>query len=77
MRKDGFVGEPIDVVQHNGKNFIIDGHHRAAAARRTGAQVDINVVDDIAGHRSNFNNLGDVLKSAETVGPDRLRPPRR
>lgn len=73
MRKDGFVGEGIDVVEHNGQKFIIDGHHRAAAARRTGTGVKINVIDDIAGHNSSFNNIDDVLDSAKNVGFDRLR----
>ncbi|MFS1523915.1 RHS repeat-associated core domain-containing protein [Microbulbifer sp. 2304DJ12-6] len=76
MRNDGFVGNGIDVVEYNGQRFIIDGHHRAAAARRTGTKVNVNVVDDIANHPSSFNSIDDVLKSADSVGPDRLRPPR-
>lgn len=76
MRKDGFVGDSIDVVEHNGQRFIIDGHHRAAAARRTGTPVNVNVVNDIKGHRSNFNSIDDVLDSAGSVGPDSLKPRR-
>ncbi|MEW5251110.1 ParB/RepB/Spo0J family partition protein [Microbulbifer sp. 2201CG32-9] len=76
MRNDGFVGNGIDVVEYNGQRFIIDSHHRAAAARRTGTKVNVNVVDDIANHPSSFNSIDDVLKSADSVGPDRLRPPR-
>lgn len=76
-RQDGFVGDAIDVVEHNGQRYIIDGHHRAASARRTGTQVDINIVDDIANHPSSYNNINDVLDAAGSVGPDSLRRPRR
>ncbi|PWQ94836.1 hypothetical protein DKT75_13875 [Leucothrix arctica] len=31
MRNDGYIGDPIDVVEHNGKQYIIDGHHRWAS----------------------------------------------
>jgi len=77
MRQEGFVGNGIDVVEGNGQQFIIDGHHRAAAARRTGTQVEINIVDDIERHPSSFNSIDEVIESADSVGPDRLRPPRR
>jgi len=76
MRKDGFVGDPIDVVQHKGQQFILDGHHRAAAARRTGTKVDVNVISDVAGHKSNFNSVKDVVKSAGSVGTDSIKPRR-
>jgi RHS repeat-associated protein len=77
MRQDGYVGDGIDVVVHDGKSYIVDGHHRAAAARRTGTNVNVNVVDDIANHPSSFDSVADVVKSAENVGLDNLRPPRR
>lgn len=37
MKKNGFdQSQPIDVVMVNGKMIIIDGHHRAAAAKLAG-----------------------------------------
>ena len=76
MRQDGYVGNGIDVVEHNGQRYIVDGHHRAAAARRTGTNVNVNVVDDIANHPSEYNSVNDVVRAADSVGLDRLRPPR-
>ena len=77
MRQNGYVGDGIDVVEVNSQRYIVDGHHRAAAARRTGTSVKVNVVDDIASHPSGYNSVDDVVRSADSVGRDRLRPPRR
>ena len=77
MRNEGFVGDGIDVVDNKGQLIIIDGHHRAAAARRTNTRVNVNVVTDIKNHPSNFNDINDVIKSAETVGLDQLKPRKR
>ncbi len=74
MRADGFKGPPIDVIEQNGKFYILDGHHRAAAAARTGTNVDIRIVQDIGSHPSNFQSIDDVIRAAEQVGPNRLVP---
>ncbi|OCQ23659.1 hypothetical protein A7985_06875 [Pseudoalteromonas luteoviolacea] len=76
MRQDGYVFDGIDVVEDNGQRYIIDGHHRAAA-RRTRTNVNVNIVDDVANHPSNFNSVKEVVESAEPVGLDSLKPPRR
>ncbi|UOY94201.1 ParB/RepB/Spo0J family partition protein [Ectobacillus sp. JY-23] len=36
MKVNGYVGPPIKVYKINGKNVIIDGHHRASAAKYAG-----------------------------------------
>jgi len=77
MRNEGFIGNGIDVVDNNGQLIIIDGHHRAAAARRTNTRVNVNIVTDIKNHPSSFNNIDEVIKAAETVGPDHIKPRRR
>lgn len=77
MRINGYNGSSIDVAEFNGNRYIIDGHHRAAAAKQTGTQVHINVISDIANHHSSFQTIEDIIKSAESVGPDRLTPRRR
>lgn len=34
--------EPVDVFVHNGKSYIINGHHRVHAAIRLGQNVPVN-----------------------------------
>jgi uncharacterized ParB-like nuclease family protein len=79
MRSNGFNKEkPIDVVEHEGNYYIVDGHHRAAAARRTHTPVSINLVKDLKAYgNKNYATLDDVLDSAKNVGNDRLERPRR
>ncbi|WP_042196920.1 polymorphic toxin-type HINT domain-containing protein [Paenibacillus camerounensis] len=38
MKKNGWVGDPIEIYQVNGKNLIVNGHHRAKAARQAGIE---------------------------------------
>ena len=75
MREGGYKGAPIDVVESNGSYYIIDGHHRAAAAARTGTPVDIRVISDIQAHPSSYNSLQEVIRDAQNVGFDRLTSP--
>ena len=35
---DGHIKEPIRYVEHEGKKYIVDGHHRARAAKELGLQ---------------------------------------
>ena len=65
------------MVDIDGHLHIIDGHHRTAAAKRTGTKVIVNVVapSDLPKHHSNYNSIEDVLR--DPPGPDRLKPPHR
>jgi len=54
--------------------YIIDGHHRAAAARLTGTQVKVNVVTDIVIHPSSYMSIEEVSNDSLFVGRDNLRP---
>jgi hypothetical protein len=44
MRQNGWVGDPIAVAEVNGHLYILDGHHRVAAAGRAGIPVRYRVV---------------------------------
>jgi hypothetical protein len=78
MREGGFQSNfPIDVAENDGKLYILDGHHRASAARQTSTKVILNLVTDIAGHKGNLNSIDEVLKSASNTGHDRLEHRRR
>ncbi|WP_176240354.1 RHS repeat-associated core domain-containing protein, partial [Pseudomonas sp. R35(2017)] len=78
MRTVGYDNEfPIDVAEHNGNLYILDGHHRAAAARQTSTNVTINLVTNIKEHKGILNTIEEVLESAANTGHDRLEHHRR
>jgi len=78
MRETGFHADfPIDVAENKGKLYILDGHHRASAARQTSTRVIIQLVRDIARHKGALNSIDEVLESASNVGHDRLEHRRR
>ena len=68
LRDEGWKGDPISVVEHDGQKYVVDGHHRLAAAKRVGFdQIPYKKVDlPFRGYRT----LDDVL---EAVPPDNLR----
>ncbi|MGC4810922.1 DUF6531 domain-containing protein [Micromonospora sp. DT228] len=79
MRNGEFDWEqsPISVVRHDGSTYVVDGHHRLAAAKY--ANVDEvrvrDVTDDLV--REGFlgyRDMDDVLRSAESFTGNRLNP---
>lgn len=68
MAADGWQGEPVSVLEHDGKKYLLDGHHRRAAAIRAGLdQVPYKLVNlPFKGYQT----LDDVLGF---VRPDNLR----
>ncbi|MHC8319416.1 RHS repeat-associated core domain-containing protein [Pseudomonas sp. GB2N2] len=78
MQKNGYDQSwPIDVVEDNGNHYIVDGHHRASAARQTHTKVSIVLITNIESHHSIFNSIDEVKESADNVGLDRLVRRRR
>lgn len=79
MRSNGFQREqPVNVVKIDGKMYIVDGHHRAAAARRTNTKVDVRVLsENEMKQQSGFKSYEDVLQSAAQTFGDRLTPPNK
>jgi hypothetical protein len=68
MMKDGWQGDPVTVVEHDGQKYLVDGHHRRAAAIRAGLdRVPYKTVELPHG---NYRSLDDVLGY---VRPDNLR----
>ena len=75
MKGGNYEGPPIDVVQdENGQMYIVDGHHRAAAARVTGTKVEVNIVHDIENHPSSYESIEEIINDSFSVGRDKLRP---
>jgi len=74
MRTGGWQGPPIKVVDVDGRLYVVDGHHRLAAARQVGLDVPYDVVDPatVIG-LGQWTSIDDIMRDAATVGPDRLR----
>ncbi|WP_188322576.1 RHS repeat-associated core domain-containing protein [Pseudomonas azotoformans] len=78
MRSDGYkINEPIEIVEHNERRYILDGHHRASAARQTHTPVTLKLITDIYSHKTTFNSIEEVIEASNAVGLDRLDRPRR
>jgi hypothetical protein len=77
MRNDGYLGAPIDVIEYEGRMIIVDGHHRTAAAMRTGTPVNVQVLpyEAIPGHPTSWSTADEIIRASQTVGPNRLIPP--
>jgi hypothetical protein len=74
MKQGSYSGPPIDVVKdHEGKLYIIDGHHRVAAAKLSGTPVKINIIRDITQHHSSYMSLEEVINDSFMVEFDKLR----
>ncbi|MFC8902597.1 polymorphic toxin-type HINT domain-containing protein, partial [Micromonospora sp. NPDC057140] len=68
---------PIDIVRHEGKMYVVDGHHRLAAARWTRqGEVGIRDVTDQLnnGGFKGYADMADVLDSASRYPGNRLNP---
>ncbi len=75
MRSNGWEGiAPIDVVELQGSRIVVDGHHRLAAARRVGIDVQYRVVDpaSVIGP-GRYSSIDDILRATCSVGRDNLR----
>ncbi len=77
LSTSGWNGPPIKVVDIDGGLYVVDGHHRLAAARRAGVDVPYEVVDasTVIGP-GQWSSIDDILNDSFGVGPDRLRGPR-
>ncbi|HZF50865.1 MAG TPA: ParB/RepB/Spo0J family partition protein [Polyangiaceae bacterium] len=73
MRTDGWQGDPIKVVEYNGKRYIIDGHHRVEAARRAGIDVPYEIASPAEMAGRGYKSIDEVIRAAADAGPNRLR----
>jgi hypothetical protein len=73
MRVNGWQGKPIDVFEHNGSKYILDGHHRVEAARRVGIDVPYNSVPASNLGAYGYKTADEVIQAATEAGPVKLR----
>ncbi|MBE1488907.1 LamG-like jellyroll fold domain-containing protein [Plantactinospora soyae] len=79
MRAGTFDWEqsPLSVVRHEGTTYVLDGHHRLAAAKWVGAErVGIRDVTDelLNGGFRGYKDMADVLDTASRFQGNRLNP---
>ncbi|MEW1614384.1 MULTISPECIES: ParB/RepB/Spo0J family partition protein [unclassified Streptomyces] len=72
MKENGWQGDPISVAKIGDDRYVLDGHHRVAAAKRAGIDVPYSVRSD-ADIRARYPGGADDITTAwAEVGPDRL-----
>jgi hypothetical protein len=64
MKANGWRGDPIAVFEHGGEKYILDGHHRVAAARLAGIDVPYLNIPEANLPSFGFRNLDAVLTAA-------------
>jgi ParB-like chromosome segregation protein Spo0J len=65
MRAGGWNGPPIKVFEHNGVKYVLDGHHRLAAARQVGlAEVPYESVPASQLGQYGYQSVDDLLRAA-------------
>jgi len=73
MKQKGWIGDPVDVVSHEGNYYLIDGHHRLAAAKRLNIPVPIRIVEDLSSHKCSWNTVEELVQDSLHAGADKLR----
>jgi hypothetical protein len=73
MRANGWQGDPIKVLDHNGTKYILDGHHRVEAARRVGIEVPYQTVAPENLSQFGYKSVEQVIQATSEAGPVRLR----
>ncbi|MFC4517930.1 polymorphic toxin-type HINT domain-containing protein [Streptomyces ehimensis] len=72
MKENGWQGDPISVAKIGGDLYVLDGHHRVAAAKRAGIDVPYRILPD-AEIRARYPGGADEITTAwAEVGADRL-----
>ena len=74
MRANGWNGDPVQVVELQGERYIVDGHHRVAAAKRVGIDVPYEVVDPSTVIRpGKWKSVEDIVRDSYLTGWDNLK----
>jgi len=68
MKANGWQGDPISVFEHNGSKYILDGHHRAAAARAAGIDVPYVSVPATQLQQFGYKSVDAVIWAAAEAG---------
>ena len=64
MKANGWKGDPISVFEHGGEKYILDGHHRVAAARQAGIDIPFRSIPESDLSSLGYKNLEAILNAA-------------
>lgn len=74
MRTNGWQGDPITVIESGGEFYILDGHHRIAAARRVGGfEIPYRTITEADLPRFGYRIILEVIEASGNAPPNRLR----
>ncbi len=70
MSRDGWVGEPIEVLEHLNRRYVINGHHRVSAAKKAGIDVQYRslTLDEVKAYK--YKSADEVVWASVEVGGD-------
>lgn len=72
MEQHGWQGPPIVIVASEGKMYVLDGHHRVAAARMVSLKVRARGVALVDLPAFGYAGLDEVVSTAAARKPDAL-----
>ncbi|MFH9355737.1 polymorphic toxin-type HINT domain-containing protein [Kitasatospora sp. NPDC017646] len=72
MKENGWQGDPIKVAKSGDDLFVLDGHHRVAAAKRAGINVPYRIASEEELLAQYPGGIDEVASAWAEVGPDKL-----
>lgn len=73
MRRDGWTGGPIVVIEYAGSKYILDGHHRCWAARQAQILVHYRTIDVAELPEFRYDSVDRVVIAHAEAGQNRIR----
>ncbi|MBO0884304.1 MAG: ParB N-terminal domain-containing protein, partial [Mycobacterium sp.] len=77
MRENGWQGDPIETYKVGNQRYVINGHHRVAAAKQAGIDVKYRDISLEELQAYGYSTPDDVITAWAENPPDRLGRPRR
>ncbi len=73
MKEKGWAGYPVIAIEHGGKKYLLDGHHRAYAARKASILVQYVLIQADSLPKFGYESIDQVVYAHAEAGPNRIR----